>query len=566
MSVPLPIVTWLAFSLSAVSQGKEPVPTKIWKDGTSPVGFPSPLSDAALPCEKGRPSFSVHAVHPPVWCPDKPLPYNERWLVSPETPVHIHPDRSDVAIVNGSFLHEISDRFAAVDQSWRNAMMEGLAPDGTPISVLPGLLTVSDKHWMWTDGQHGAVLQASAEVPLGLFHADNQQCLVVGAHGKLRFKHPCLVPLRARQGSLTLFPVRDPDAVEDQWLIHLDVPLRFDEPPMVVIREAGERPLPWVLWILTLGLMPLAYFLGRRAPLSVDATLPTEPPLTVQREAPLEPAAEPEKTIQDAARVAIRSSPIDPYARQQAWMLDKLPHLRLAAHWAARNPALLSHDGPVQDLLGKTLSAIAHARERQLPGPYVDAWAALAEHAQASQKRVRDLQQGLKLVFDNPRSIQSFSEELLTAWKTTLPHTNEKVKDKGAELASQFRLDLIDLALVPHLRLAQWLYEALPRECPDLAPNLDSADLANLVIHSTEVAELLGYRYEHVPLYAAQDVDYVLDRSVTLIRSDGAEIFGERGRPSLLESGAIFRIKRPLFRALRTDTPSRKAQFLIFRP
>jgi len=103
-------------------------------------------------------------------------------------------------------------------------------------------------------------------------------------------------------------------------------------------------------------------------------------------------------------------------------------------------------------------------------------------------------------------------------------------------------------ALVPWLRLAQFLHEALPVELPEaMAPTAPAPSA--LEPTAVEFFGLLGLQYEHVPLYGARLADFaVRAHRVSRRRVAPIEILGGLRPPAAAGGGAVVRVEYPLIR------------------
>jgi hypothetical protein len=530
-------------------------PFALWSPPATVNEFGSPLATSGVPCGAEAERFRVTAVQPPMWCPNRPIP-RQTWRLAPAIPLVTHPDRSDVVLVSESFTDVLNETLAPLERSWRAGLMIGVAPDGHLWSSASGPVPEMSSEWFWSADNYRAMLRPSAEVVVGRLRAGSANCELSGKLGSFHFTRPCGVPLRARTGVVELYPLHDPDWPSPNWLATVDVQFLAPAQPLPKSEENGWNPL-LVIWAAAATLSaPVSFWWGRRQRYS-GVTNDLITPVAAS-EAPPELEEKPQHESPSLGHLER-----DPYLMHQTQMLDKIPHLRLAAHWLARDSSIISHESSLTQLMASSEDALRLAERRGVNPAYLERWRGHTQRLRERRIQLHNLRLSLAEFFDNPRSALGFAAETRSVWREVMPHTTERIRDKGLALAAQFRLDLLDLTVIPVLILAQWVFEALPKEQPEIGATFDPIDLANLVLHCTQVAEGLGYRYEHVSLYSAFDVDYVLDRDVTLVRADATELTGVR--PDHVESGVVFRIDRPLLLPLRTELPKRRALFVIHR-
>lgn len=128
----------------------------------------------------------------------------------------------------------------------------------------------------------------------------------------------------------------------------------------------------------------------------------------------------------------------------------------------------------------------------------------------------------------------------LRAWSSLAPAVERKQQDGGLALANALRREVFNRVIVPWLRLSQLLVEALPHELPE-APPVD----VPVAAHIGAALARLGYDYEHVPLYAVNEREF-LNRKVLTTPTAASEVLGQLPKPAAASAGVIVRVNVPL--------------------
>ena len=220
-------------------------------------------------------------------------------------------------------------------------------------------------------------------------------------------------------------------------------------------------------------------------------------------------------------------------------------------------PELLEACGAVCDLghkahgdlfrQGKALLEHSKRLRTLSDGEHAEAWAALEASFEEGYKELsafalgaRHLRSGsAEAVLELVRAEKAYQSRGgrvprgVRAWARLLPAVERKQADGGAALANGLRREVFNGFVVPWLRLAQLLVEALPHELPD-APRVE----LEVEAHATAALARLGYGYEHVPLYAVQEREF-LNRKVMVTRAEGLSV-----RPDT--AGLVVRVQVPI--------------------
>ncbi len=576
------ITLWFSLSYGA--------PYEIWSSLEGVSSPPTPLvalSDTQRKCNGGEPAFTAQSPSNtiPGWCPPDGWPGTQmRFAVTPSIPTDADPDRPNERQVSEAWLAPIGRQIMPLDTAWRASYFVGIGP-GTDTQRLPeGYDTLPAEAWSWSSGTYFAILADSLEVPLGYLAAGATRCALLGSHGTLRFERPCYLPADTQSAELLVFSSQPWGHVDRPWWVVASVPIELPDPATTAVQAPASAPsqVPW----LALLLLPLGFALGvsagwflRKPSASPDE--PTEPeappPLafpTPREPAPVE-AAEPEPPAPDdgilahtpepaPSRPAISRLEADPYLLAQAQLLEKAPHFRMLAGWLARNDLVDAHETRVAELLDESRELLSRARAQRIPRGYLESWNSLLVDVDQKLQTLFLVRQSLNLILQDPGAARHSSPEVAAAWKLMLPHTDVKVSDKGAALASQLRVDLLRLSVGPAMGLAQFQYEGLPLELPAIA-GTQNEELATMALQTASLAESLGYSYEHIALYGQRDADYMMDKMVTLTPIDRSELLHDLPGHERALAGVICRVIKPLFRPVAPEARPHRAQLLFLR-
>ena len=133
------------------------------------------------------------------------------------------------------------------------------------------------------------------------------------------------------------------------------------------------------------------------------------------------------------------------------------------------------------------------------------------------------------------------------AWLDVFRLAERPQGDDGAALGSSLKQQAFELVLVPWLRLAQFVAEALPVEVGGKVGNMAEALELQVERRASLAFERLGYQYEHVPLYKANRRDFITRRSLVAVSPvTSRTVWFDLERPAAAERQTVVRVLQPL--------------------
>lgn len=501
---------------------------EVWVSASDP-GFPSPIAVDDGACDGNEARFDGSAGQVPVFCPATGTwpPTVRTWTTDP---VVVGPD--------GALppdLLDVAPAFAPSERAWRASAYGG--PDGRRGAVAP----VAPAAFQGSDRTAG--IAADADIEIGAIVAGAVRCPIHGVPGAWSMDQPCLVPTDAAVG-LDLFPIAVPGAA-DAALVRVEVPLR----PLPAAAPVDHTRALGALLALFALLVPVAgaagFALGRQAPSS------SPPPEPIPRPPPVDPVSD-----------EVKASPVAPSPLTDSYLVQQVA---LLAHPKVREAAeFVAHSEWVdrcrrQSALLIAASDALFARGGALPEGYRVAWNQLVDDLRSREQPVARVAKSLKHLLRDPSLAAAAPMDTVVAWRAIMPHTDVAVTDGGQALADRLRVDLIRSLLFPYVALGQLLTEALPLETGLPKPAID------IVAHASVLAEVLGWRYEHVELYERTDADFMLDRDVNVTGVLRDEVWFGLRPAELPEPGIVLRVVRPRLRPLSGDSRSMRGQVLVLK-
>jgi hypothetical protein len=462
---------------------------------TTDAWFPPPVVVDDGACGEDDVPFDGRPGTAPAWCPKGDWPPETRYF-EPAAPWPVVDQRLAAGV-----LGELALDLRAVDAAWRSSVL-GEAGSGD---------------WWWTGGAKGAGLRFSDAVDVGRLEAGDD-CVVWGRHGELWVDDDCPVT-SAGTATLRLFSADGPGDPDASWLVVVTGKLVHTTSPPAPTPARPSAFTAWIGWAAAAGvalMVPAAWTLGKAsalaAPVAAGGSLVA---------AGFQPAASP--------------APGDAGLRAQVALLA-LPALREAAQ------QLISGLPAHGDRVAAVLSDSRAARDaRELPAAYREAW----EHAEASAAlahvRCDVLARTMAAALQDPEAfVASAHHDVVAVWRALFPATEVTPTDGGRALADQLVADVVREAVVAPLALAQLVYEAVPIEIPGPGPAGNAGAVATL---ATDV----GWSYDHVPLYARTDAEFLLD-DATVSGVRGEDVLLGVPAPAEARPGVIVRVNTPVLR------------------
>ena len=229
--------------------------------------------------------------------------------------------------------------------------------------------------------------------------------------------------------------------------------------------------------------------------------------------------------------------------------------LARAVAQAVALPALTEACLAVTDLSNEALHAardlvVASRALRDLadaPEAYLAHWAELEDSVDVGLRQTAAFAFGARHL-DHPDALARIRAEKpyatsagADAWAALAPAVSREQADGGSALGVALKREVVTTLLIPMMHLGQLLTEALPHELPGLEPV--AVDVPRTL---TEAFEGLGYDYEHVPLYATRERDFLQRRDRILVTPAGPETFPG---PPAAEPGVVVRVEQPVIRS-----------------
>ncbi len=436
----------------------------------------------------------------------------------------------------------------------------------------------------WADNAGGVLhgLSRDARVHAGVLRLGEQTCAVtVGPQG-FAFED-CTLPPGAR-GELLLFDFARTPSCDSPSLPAVVLSVTTPELEVLVEEAPLEEPVEqgapksWLLIVLAgaggivLGL--IAARIRERARPTVDEAGPLRSRLQLKERRISDLQAELDQARAGMRALGGRVASLETEKAAEAERVEELAvekptapehdGLRGALGQALEYPELRSACGAVCDLgmaehgdlfrRGRDLLEASQRLRALTEGDYHQRWEELEEGFREGYRELSAFAIGARHL--GAGSLDDVCQAVLAekaysrrsarpargyrAWASLAPTVERKQQDDGLALANGLRREVFNRFVVPWLRLAQFLVEALPHEVPE-------SSRVDVPVEEATAAALsrLGYGYEHVPLYRVREREF-LNRKVLTTPVRLEDILGDRAPPATAAPGLIVRVQVPL--------------------